>query len=486
MHRIILRMQKKFFSNLILILALNLLIKPVAIFGIDVKVQNELGESIFGNYFALLNLAMILNILLDLGVNNFTTRNVAKHPHLIEKYAGKTIPIKLGLFLIYTLIGMSVGIALGWKQMDLFILLLLLFNQFLISCIAYGRSHLGGLLLFRNDSFISIADKFFYILFAGWILYFSPLQSNFSILWLVGIQTGCYLLTLGIVILFLSRRLNTPKLRLDFKFSKILIQKSLPFATLIFLMFMYTRTDALMLKTLLSDGELQAGIYAQGYRVLDALIMFAMLFSNLLYPLFSNLFSQKKSINEILLFSTKLLIGGAISVGIIGYFNSFWIINQLYTSNVEIGANSFRWLSLSFIGFSTIILFGTALTAKGELKKLNTIAFFGVIVNIILNFLLIPIFKAEGAAIATFATQSFIAIAQTIIIIKLLSLQVSRKIIMQFGTTTILLLLIQLFFTRTTGMTAFFASTTISFLVLFFTRMIDFNNLKEVFLKKKS
>lgn len=476
-------MQKKFISNLALLLVLNLLVKPLAIFGVDVKIQNELGESIFGNYFALLNLAIILNIFLDFGINNFTTRTVAQQPHLIEKYAGKVIPVKFILFVLYSILGLGIGWLLGWTQMDLFILSILLFNQFLISCIAYGRSHLGGLLEFRNDSIVSVADKILYILFAGYILYFSDLKADFSILWLVGIQTICYLITLLLVVYFLNRKLRIPKLNFDYTFSKVLIKKSLPFAILIFLMFLYTRTDALMLKVLLPDGELQSGIYAQGYRILDALVMFAMLFSNLLFPLFSNLFAKKESINTILKFSTKLLVGGAIAVGLIGFFNANWIVQQLYETNIVAGANSMRWLALSFIGFSAIILFGTVLTAKGELRKLNRIAFVGVIMNIILNLILIPTLKAEGSAISTLSTQGFVAIVQVLEVIRCLKIRINQKILFQFSITLVLLLALNLSIDFLAIPLGFFVASLSSLILLFLTGMIDIKQLKEVFLK---
>ena len=58
-------MQRQFFSNLILTLFLNLLIKPIAIFAIDATVQNRVGQEEYGLYFTLLNLTVIFNIFLD-------------------------------------------------------------------------------------------------------------------------------------------------------------------------------------------------------------------------------------------------------------------------------------------------------------------------------------------------------------------------------------------------------------------------------------
>ena len=64
---------------------LNLLVKPVAIFGIDATVQNRVGAEAYGIYFSLLNFSILFNILLDFGINNFTTKNIAQAPSIAAK-----------------------------------------------------------------------------------------------------------------------------------------------------------------------------------------------------------------------------------------------------------------------------------------------------------------------------------------------------------------------------------------------------------------
>ena len=69
-------MKNKFFSNLVLILFLNMVIKPLYILGIDaeiLKITEYNNPGAYGTYFSLLNLTFIFNIILDLGINNFNT-----------------------------------------------------------------------------------------------------------------------------------------------------------------------------------------------------------------------------------------------------------------------------------------------------------------------------------------------------------------------------------------------------------------------------
>ena len=65
--------QKDFIFNVILLIFLNLLIKPFWILGIDVGVQNRVGAENYGLYFAVFNFTFLFNMLLDMGITNSTT-----------------------------------------------------------------------------------------------------------------------------------------------------------------------------------------------------------------------------------------------------------------------------------------------------------------------------------------------------------------------------------------------------------------------------
>src|ERR1043165_847842 len=72
-------MQKVFFRNLAFLIALNVLIKPLWILGIDRTVQNVVGSSVYGIYFVLFNLSMLTQILLDAGISNYNNRYLAQN-----------------------------------------------------------------------------------------------------------------------------------------------------------------------------------------------------------------------------------------------------------------------------------------------------------------------------------------------------------------------------------------------------------------------
>ena len=111
-------MQKKLLSGLFWVLLANLLVKPFWILGVEVGVQNAVGNEVYGFYFSIFNLAYILNILLDLGVTNFNTRNIAQHPQLIGKHLSGILGIKVCLLGLYLVVAFTVGALLGYGSQE--------------------------------------------------------------------------------------------------------------------------------------------------------------------------------------------------------------------------------------------------------------------------------------------------------------------------------------------------------------------------------
>ncbi|MBU2018430.1 MAG: oligosaccharide flippase family protein [Bacteroidetes bacterium] len=401
-------MQRKFVSNLILIVVLNLLVKPVSLFWIDAGVQNRVGAEEYGTYYVLLNITVLFNILLDLGINNFTTKNIAQYPHLAPRYFSKTWSFRMVAFIGYVLCTLPFVLLLDLGEKGYYLLCFLLFNQLLIGLIAYARAHFAGLHLFRWDALFSILDRLLLILSCGGIFLIS--SESFQIEWFVYCLSGSYIVSVIVSYAVLSKKVGMPKFKLDKIFIFSIVKRSFPYALLILLMMLYTRVDTFMIAYLHPNQQYEVGIYAQGFRVLDAFFMFAMLFAGLLFPIFSRQIHNRIDNLSLMSLSSRILVGGAIWLGWACYENSTTILGWIYQENIAESAPSFKLLMLSFIGICIAILNSTLLTAFGEMKKLNQIALISIGVNVLLNFWLIPERGAEGAALATLITQCGVAL----------------------------------------------------------------------------
>jgi O-antigen/teichoic acid export membrane protein len=473
-------MQKKFLSNLVLIVVLNLLVKPFAIFGIDATVQNRVGAEEYGLYFSLLNLSFLFNIVMDLGINNYTTKNIAKYPHIVSQYIGKIFSFRLILFAFYAIVTLSIGVGIGYRGEQLYLLLILIFNQWLVTFIAYFRSHFGGLHLFKTDALISVLDRLLLIIICGGVLYFSSTGKPFQIKWFIWMQTICYGITLVVAFILLVRKIGVPSFKFNWVFSLAILRKSYPYALLILLMMIYTRTDSIMLERIHPNGSYETGIYAQGFRLLDAFFMFGMIFANLLLPIFSRMLKEKKSaVLSMLNTSRNLLVGGSIFVAFICVQNAEFLLGLIYKNNVAESSQSFQLLMWSFVGMCISLIYGTLLTANGNLRFLNQISIIGILLNIIFNAILIPDYGAAGSAFATLVTQTITSLAQMIYCHVHFSFPITVKQLLNYTAFVCSFVIISCFGFPTIQL--LIAQLTIGTIGLFLFKFIDLKTLKKTF-----
>ncbi|MBK9798482.1 MAG: oligosaccharide flippase family protein [Bacteroidetes bacterium] len=313
-------MQKKFITNLALLLFLNLLIKPFWILGIDRSVQNAVSPEIFGTYYALFNFTFLLNILLDLGITNFNNKNIAQNNHLLTKHVSSILSLRLLLGLVYTVITLSVGLIIGYSFGQLYVLFLLGFNQFLISFILYLRSNIAGLHLFKTDSIISVLDRLIMITICAILLWGHVTSSPFQIEWYVYAQTSAYLLTAIITMVIVIKKSQLKRLNWSKAFFLVILKKSYPYAILVLLMAFYNRIDTVMLERLLVDGAEQSAIYASAYRLLDSANMIAYLFAGLLLPIFARMIKLKHDLDELVKLAFSLLVTLSVIVALGSFF----------------------------------------------------------------------------------------------------------------------------------------------------------------------
>lgn len=435
-------MKHRFFRNLLFLLTLNILVKPFWVFGIDRVVQNFVGTNQYGIYFSLFNLSILFNIILDFGLTNFNNRNISQHNQLLTKYFSNIVVLKLILSIFYAIITISIGLFLKYDFERFKILFLLILNQFLLSMILYLRSNISGLQLFKIDSLISVLDRFLMIAIISFLLFSKFTRSSFNINFFVLSQTFSYLITMLIAFFFVLKKAKSFKIRLNKPFLVSILKNTFPYALLVLLMSFYNRFDAVLLERLLPDGEIQAGIYAQSFRLLDAFSQFSLLFATLLLPMFAKMIKNKESISELVNFSFILILVPSLIIVLTSIFYNFDIISALYKDYNVASSKVFVLLFINFIPISVAYIYGTLLTANGNLRHLNFIALGGLIINLTLNLILIPVLKAQGSAIAAIATQFFTAASEMFFVFRIFKVQFPlKKILAIIVFTSVLIIL---------------------------------------------
>ena len=409
-------MNREFLINILFLISINLLVKPFFLFGIDRTVQNTVGAETYGIYFALLSLTYLFAIINDMGIQNFNNRTIAQQPELLKQYFPAVLMMKFLLGVGYFLVVFITAWLWGYERLHWHLLFMLALNMLIYQYTAYLRSNISGLGMYRTDSVISSLDKLFMIGICSVLLWGNVIEGEFQIEWFVYAQTFSFALTALIAFLFLKKHLI--QLQFNFKpaFLFFLIKKTMPYALVIFLMTIYTRIDAIMVERLLPDGQKESGIYGAAYRLLDAANMIGFMFAGLLLPMFAKLLKEEKeAIIPLVRMSALMIFSGAITASVCIYFFRNEIGFLLYTEATPYWGEVIGTIMLSFVAGSGGYIMGTLLTANGNLRKMNWILFSCVLLNIFFNLLLIPKYKALGAAWTTVGTQSFSMIAQMLL-----------------------------------------------------------------------
>lgn len=402
-------MQKIFLKNIFLLILINILIKPFYLFGIDAQVQNTIGAESYGLYFALFNFIFLFQIILDPGIQNYNLKNLSQNRENINSVFPSIFGFKLILSCLFLSIVSIVGFII-YPNSYFPILILLVFTQISSSLYLYLRSNFSALGMFKTDAILSGLDKLIMIFLIGYFL----LNNQMSILLFVQLQLIAYLICIIIVSLLLKNK-TILKPKFSLASSKELLKKTAPYGLVFLLMTLYTRMDGVMLERLLDDNAYQAGIYAASYRLLDAVNMFGFLFASLLLPMFARMIKLKQNLQALIDIALPLILMLAISVILSSLFYGEQIIELIYKNTNEQYYTSLKILLCSFLAIGISYIYGTLITASGELKTFNFIFIIGIAINWILNIILIPKHGAIGAAFATCGTQFFVMIAQLIL-----------------------------------------------------------------------
>lgn len=475
-------MKRFFVTNLFFLLALNILIKSFWILGIDREVQNALSADVYGMYYALFNFTYLFNIILDFGITNYNNRTIAQHTQLLKKYFARIVPLKFALAAIYFIIILIAGAFLGYSSYQIKLLSWMCVTQILQSFISYLRSNITSLMLFKTDSVISVLDRSLLIVFCGIFLWNDSLRAIFTIDHFVYIQTLTMFITFLVALIVCLSKTRLLKLKWNFAFNLHILKDGLPYALLGLLMACYNRMDSVMLLGLVDDGGVSSGIYASGFRLVDSANMVAYLFSVILLPLIAKMIKTNQKINSVVGAAFHLLLIITLGFVAVSLCYSTELMELLYNKHIAESAKVYRILSFCFIPISMTYIFGTVLTANGSLKYLNLIAGLGMIMNIGLNFILIPLFKENGAAMTSLITQSVTAILQAWLALKIFKIKFEWRYCLKIISFIVIVFFISIFARQLELNWVIKASITLVLIVLasFFVKIFRIKEIKNL------
>ncbi|MBD1813386.1 flippase [Microcoleus vaginatus DQ-U2] len=199
----------------------------------------------------------------------------------------------------------------------------------------------------------------------------------------------------------------------DWQFSwercKELLSESWPIILSGLAIYLYSKTDQIMLGAMNKNAEL--GYYAAAVKISEICDFLPMILSSSIFPKLANLrkTNYEEYLNKFQIYSDIMIflwLGVAIPISLL----SPWIVHLLYGENYAKSAAVLSLYVWAQFGSNFGVARSTYLNIEGQLRYGLYLTVVGSIFNVALNFWLIPKYGAFGATAATLITYFYVII----------------------------------------------------------------------------
>ncbi len=364
---------------------------------------NILGQEQFGRIEYFVEMAVIFTVLLDFGLEQTLTREIARRKERLKLELSSIIGYRIIATIAgaFCMIGLLTAIAQPEHSMGLILAAGVYFC--VVSMLMVVKAICRSYEFMAAEGVANFLDKFAHISAAIVLLLVYP---HLPLLML------CYSLGSVLSLLFLSFLLyrhiqlksRVISLATGWSWQKLAFPIGLSAACVLLL----HRQDTAMVNWIYGDAE--TGLYRAPYRFLEGLFLVPQVIAVAAYPVFSKLFHQNEPFQQtasvlvrgLLIMSLPMAVGGTV----IGHAIMDWAAPGLGV----MGGNVFVVLvwSLPFIYLN--FLLGAILNATDRQKKNFQASAISMMTNLVFNIPFIFYFGAIGAAIMTVVSQGLYAV----------------------------------------------------------------------------
>lgn len=369
---------------------------------VGIWVARYLGPEQFGLFSYVIALTAILGGIAKLGLDGVLVRELIERPEETTVYLGTAFWLKLfGALLLIGLMTVIVPYVSSNDTESLYILIILaglVFQSFEVVEF-YFQSHVKA-------KIISICKVIQLMLSSVAKIYLVIIEAD--LLWFVSI-TMLDAVSLAISYFF-AYKLNKNQSfyrHFDFHVALRLLKDSWPLIFTSVVVMIYMRIDQIMIKEML--GEYEVGIYSAAVRLSEAFYFIPMIISASLFPAILNAKRQSEELYHHRLQQLyTLMVWLSIGLAVIMTIMSDFLVVLLFGEAYQESANSLKVLTWAGV----FVFLGVAFSKYLLAENMAMISFqrtcAGAIANIVLNYVLIPIYGIMGSALATLLAQ-FIA-----------------------------------------------------------------------------
>ncbi len=357
---------------------------------------------VYGEMVTVFSAANIFIIIFDLGLPLLLQKETALLKERSSEYLSSVILVNL-IFLPLFFTVTIVFFILFFPYVSLVTVTIIALMVYFFSIGNILNKSLSGLGDFKNQfSSLLAARSISLILFIAAVFVLNSGQNVLLLILFSGAVMQIYAL---------YRKIRRNNLSISFKnanrnFIGSMLRLSLPLGLAVIFNFLYDKIDIVIISKL-TDFD-QTAFYNASYGILKAsTIAYSFLFAAGLTRV-SGLNRNKRAISLFLKKYSIIIFSICIFLTVIIFFGADLIIRVFYTDKFEKAVPVLKILSFALTGLALNNLTGVILNGLGLFRMNMNVTLLGLIINVILNIIFVPVYGIAAAAAVTVITEYFI------------------------------------------------------------------------------
>jgi O-antigen/teichoic acid export membrane protein len=394
---------RRYFANTSWMFAEQIL-RLIAGLLVGIWVARYLGPERFGLFSYAIAFAAIFSSIAKLGLDGIVVRDLVRTPNQRDLYLGTAFWLKLGgAFVTLGAVALAIQLTSNDRTTNLYILIIAsgtIFQSFEVVDFYFQSQVLSKFVSICKLTQLLLSSLLkLYLMFTGAELFWFVLVS----------LVDQMILALSLYFAYRYQKLGGFYRHFDLMTAKQLLQDSWPLIFSGLVVMIYMRIDQIMIKEML--GEKQVGLYTAAVRLSEVWYFIPVIVTNSLFPSIVN----AKKVSEELYYTRlqrlyTLMVWTAIAIALPMTFLSSWLVTLLFGEAYRDAGP----VLMIYIWAGVFVSLGVASGAWLTNQNLQNYAFYrtflGVILNVMMNLVLIPIYGMVGSAIATVIAQMMAAL----------------------------------------------------------------------------
>jgi|GEM_PF-3173248 len=371
------------------------------------------GAEGYGLYAFSLSLVMMVTAFSKSGLDIIAVREVAKDRSLAAKYLSNITAFKI-LFSLAVLALVSLYLFSSGRPLHREMVVLVFVSSSLFYVVSEGfRWGFQAFQLMEYESALKVLQSSLVLLALLIVVVFRSDISTFACLYLAGS------VMLTIICFFLaSYKIARFGLELDLGFLKELVYSAIPVGLMFAFTAIYLNVDNVLISSI--RGDIETGFYSAAYKIMAYVKNLIMFYLLVIFPALSHFGRETLSgaFAKLLGKSVELLLIVTLPIAFGVFFLSGQFIELFFGAGFAPSAQALTLLIWILPIAVLTSLMGHALISVGRQLICGLVTFIGLIVNLVVDLMLIPVYGFMGAAYGILAAEVVVLVVITAFAVK--------------------------------------------------------------------